>query len=145
MGSDTGLVMESNVELNNKIADLSSQIKLIDYVIEYMKTNNDLIPASLGMLNETTSQNTLNYNRLVLERNRLLKGANEDNPILINLNDQILRLRESIDQSLRNSRSSLAITLEETRDAGKEVVFPNIFSPEKRKRDHGYKASATDR
>ncbi len=131
MASEAGIAMESNVELNNKIGDLTSQIKLIDYVIDYMKTNNDLIPASLGLLNETTSQNTLNYNRLVLERNRLLKGANEDNPILINLNDQILRLRQSIDQSLRNSRSSLAISLEETRMQERRLSSQIYSAPRK--------------
>ncbi len=131
MASEVGIAMESNVELNNKIVDLTSQIKLIDYVIDYMKTNNDLIPASLGLLNETTSQNTLNYNRLVLERNRLLKGANKDNPILINLNDQILRLRQSIDQSLRNSRSSLAITLEETRMQERRLSSQIYSAPRK--------------
>ena len=131
MASEAGIVLSSNVDLNNKIADLTSQIKLIDYVIDYMKTNNDLIPASLGLLNETTSQNTLNYNRLVLERNRLLKGANEDNPILINLNDQIIRLRQSIDQSLRNSRSSLAISLEETRMQERRLSSQIYSAPRK--------------
>jgi capsular exopolysaccharide synthesis family protein len=126
--------MESNVALSNKIAELTSQIKLIDYVIDYMKTNNDLIPSSLGLLNESTSQNTLNYNRLILERNRLLKGANADNPILINLNDQILRLRESIDQSLRNSRSSLAISLEETRNQERRMSS-RIYSAPKKERE----------
>ncbi len=57
MASEAGLVLQSNVELSNQIVDLTSQIKLIDYVIDYMKTNkDDLIPANLGMLNESTSQ-----------------------------------------------------------------------------------------
>jgi len=116
MASEAGLVLASNAELTNQIVELTSQIKLIDYVINYMKTNkDDLIPSNLGVLNESTGQNTLNYNKLLLERNRLLSGANEKNPIVINLNDQITRLRESIDQGLRNSRSSLTIALNEVR------------------------------
>jgi capsular exopolysaccharide synthesis family protein len=116
MASEAGLVLKSNAELTNQIVDLTSQIKLIDYLIEYMKTNkDDLIPSNLGMLKENAGQNTETYNRLLLERNRLLRGANQSNPIVINLNEQIAQLRESIDQSLRNSRSSLAIALNEAR------------------------------
>ena len=116
MASEAGLVLKSNAELTNQIVDLTSQIKLIDYLIKYMKTNkDDLIPSNLGMLKENAGQNTVTYNRLLLERNRLLRGANQSNPIVINLNEQIAQLRESIDQSLRNSRSSLAIALNEAR------------------------------
>ena len=116
IASEAGLVLQSNADLTNQIVDLTSQIKLIDYVIRYMKSNKDeLIPSNLGVLNESTGQNTLNYNKLLLERNRLMAGANEKNPIVINLNDQITRLRESIDQGLRNSRSSLSIALNEAR------------------------------
>ena len=132
MASEAGIVLQSSAELNNQIVDLTSQIKLIDYVIRYMKTNkDDLIPASLGLLNETTSQNTLNYNRLLLERNRLLAGANEKNPIVINLNDQIVRLRESIDQSLRNSRSSLSISLNEARIQENKLTSKISSAPKK--------------
>ena len=49
MASEAGIVLQSNAELSNQIVDLTSQIKLIDYVIDYMKTNKDeLIPANLG-------------------------------------------------------------------------------------------------
>jgi capsular exopolysaccharide synthesis family protein len=89
IASEAGLVLQSNADLTNQIVDLTSQIKLIDYVIRYMKSNKDeLIPSNLGVLNESTGQNTLNYNKL---------------------------LRESIDQGLRNSRSSLSIALNEAR------------------------------
>ena len=135
MASEAGIVLQSNAELNNQIVDLTSQIKLIDYVIDYMKTNKDeLIPANLGTLNESTSQNTLNYNQLLLERNRLLAGANEKNPIVINLNNQIASLRESIDQSLRNSRSSLSISLNEAR-IQERGLSSKIYSAPKKERE----------
>lgn len=135
MASEAGIVFQSNANLNNQIVELNSQIKLIDYMIDYMKTNNDdLIPANMGAISATASQNTLNYNRLVLERNRLLKGANKDNPILVNLNDQIVRLRQSIEQSLHNSRSSLSISLEEIRGQERRLAS-QIYSAPKKERE----------
>ena len=110
--SETGIVLASNAEIGNQIVELTSQITLINYVSDYMNSNkDDLIPANLGLVNEITSQNMVNYNKLLLERNRLSGGANKMNPIIINLNDQITRLRESIIQSLINYKSSLEISL----------------------------------
>ena len=135
MASEAGIVFQSNANLNNQIVELNSQIKLIDYMIDYMKTNkDDLIPANMGAISATASQNTLNYNRLVLERNRLLKGANKDNPILVNLNDQIVRLRQSIEQSLYNSRSSLDISLKEIRGQERRLSS-QIYSAPKKERE----------
>ncbi|MEL4457185.1 GumC family protein [Lutimonas vermicola] len=132
MASEAGIVLQSNAELDNQIVNLTSQIKLIDYVIDYMKTNkDDLIPANLGMLNENTSQNALDYNRLLLERNRLLKGANENNPTVINLNDRIVPLRQSIEQSLLNERSSLSISLNEVRIREAELSSIMYSAPKK--------------
>lgn len=114
LDSEASLALASNAELTNRIVELTSQIKLIDYVTDYMASNKDnLIPANLGLLNESTSQNTINYNNLVLERNRLAASANKGNPVIKNLNDQIASLRESIDRSLINIRSSLKISLNE--------------------------------
>lgn len=115
--SESNLVLASNATVSKEIVQLTSQIKLIDYVAEYMQTNKDnLIPGNLGMLNENTSQNIAKYNNLLLDRNRLLKGASKENPIVLNLNDQIISLRESVDRSLINTKSSLTISLNEARN-----------------------------
>lgn len=116
LDSEASFNLASNAQIADRVAELNSQIKLIDYVTNYMKSNtDDLIPANLGMLNENASQNTVNYNNLILERNRLLTSANKDNPVISNLNSQISSLRESIDQSLVNTRSSLRISLAESK------------------------------
>ena len=114
--SEAGLVLASNADIADQIVKLTSQIKLVDYVTNYMKTNkDDLIPSNLGMFDNSTSQNTVNYNNLLLERNRLLRSANKQNPIVANLNSQIANLRESIDRSLINMKSSMEISLNEAK------------------------------
>lgn len=115
-GYEKDLVLASNVQVTNQIIELTSQIQLIDYIKDYLEINqDDLIPANLGLVNEITNQNMENYNRLLLERNRLLSGANKMNPVIVDLNDQLARLRESIIQSLVNSKSSLSISLNQAR------------------------------
>jgi len=116
IGYEAGLVLESNSELEKRIVDLTAQIKLIDYVQNYMKNNKeDLIPSNLGLKDETTSQSTLNYNQLLLERNRILTGSSKMNPTVVNLEAQINTLRGSIEQSLVNLKRSLSLSLNEAR------------------------------
>lgn len=116
MESETGITLSSSATIENQIVELNSQLKLINYIASFMESNsNNLVPANLGMVDEITSSNAANYNKLLLERNRLATGANEQNPVIINLNDQIDRLRESIRQSLNNNRSSLEISLGQLR------------------------------
>ena len=62
---------------------------MADYVADYLKTNtNQLIPSNLGLSDGAVSLNTENYNRLLLERNRILSGSGLKNPVVINLDDQ---------------------------------------------------------
>ena len=114
--SEAGIVLASSAGVGNQIVELTSQIKLIDYVSDYMKANkDDLIPGNLGLMNANFSENITNYNKLLVERNNLLRSASKENPIVTNLKEQLERLRESIDQSMLNTRLSLTFSLDEAK------------------------------
>jgi len=114
---EASLVLSSNSELGKQIVDLKSQIKLVDYVSDYVNNNkDDLIPANLGLKDDATNTNSLMYNQLLLERNRIMKSSSNINPTVINLNAQIIQLRQSIEQSLSNLKSSLEFSLRELRN-----------------------------
>lgn len=116
MESETGIILTSNAAIENQIIDLTSKLKLVNYISDFMDSNTDnLIPANLGMVDDITSNNAKNYNMLLLERNRLATGANAENPVIINLNEQLARIRTGILQSLNNYKSSLQITLSDAR------------------------------
>ena len=113
---EAGLILTTNTEVEKKIVDLSSQIKVIDYINDYMKNNtNGLIPENLGIKDEAASQNTKIYNQLVLERNRIITSSSAMNPAVIRMTDQISSLRENISKSLTNLRKSLSLSLDEVR------------------------------
>lgn len=117
MAYEANLVLSTDTEVDRKIMDLTTQIQLVDYVSDHMQNNkDDLIPANLGIQDNSTSQNTLDYNRLLLERNRIIKSSSKMNPTVINLDAQISNLRQSIEQSLSNFRSSLSFSLNEARN-----------------------------
>lgn len=118
LAAEAGIILQSTSELNKKIVELNTQIKLTDYMINYVKNSkDDLIPTNLGLPDEsnTINTNTDNYNKLMLERNRLMANSSELNPIVINLTDQISKYKESIIQRLVNLKSSLQISLDENK------------------------------
>ena len=129
--SEGALVMESNAALEQKIIDFNTQIKLANYVSEYLVNNKEeLIPSNLGLADGSISNNTTIYNELILERNRILRSSSETNPIIVNLNAQINELRKSVMQGLINYQSSLSISLKDLQQQealihSKIIAVPN--------------------
>jgi len=112
ISTEANLTLKSNTDLDNKIVDLNTQIKLAAFVIDYVsKSSEELIPADLGLKNTSISNNSIKYNELLLERNRILKSSGKKNPVIVNLDEQLTQLRESLRQSLVNLTSSLEIAL----------------------------------
>lgn len=112
LATEAGLVVSSRAELEKKLLDLSTQIKLAEYVSDYVNSNpGELIPANLGIGDASIDGNTEKYNQLVLERNRILKGSTNINPVIVTLNGQIKNLQQSIKQSLVNLKVSLKYPL----------------------------------
>lgn len=116
MAVEQGLILQSNAEVEKKIVKITSQIKLTDYISDYINLNTtDLIPTNLGLEDGKTSQSTELYNRLLIERNRIIKSSSIINPTVVNIDDQLNSLRENIKQSLTTLRSSLNFELEDAR------------------------------
>ena len=112
ISSEATLVLGASAELENKIVELNTQLRLVAYVNEYIAENsNELIPANLGLPDASIGGSTERYNELILERNRISQSSSKLNPVIINLNEQIKDVRNSIAKSLVNLKSSLTISL----------------------------------
>ena len=113
---EVDLILDTNNAIEQKIIALNTQLKLAHYVTEYVNsTKNELIPSNLGLADDAVSENTSQYNALILEYNRILNSSGKLNPILINLEEQILKFRKSIKQGLVNLKSSLTISLNDAK------------------------------
>lgn len=114
LASQSNIYLQSERENETKIINTANQLQLIDYMSEHLSENNknsDLLPADIGIADNGISQITKNHNELVLQRNRILKNSSEKNPTVINLNNQISALKENLNMSLENIRSTNQITL----------------------------------
>jgi uncharacterized protein involved in exopolysaccharide biosynthesis len=117
--SESRLILNTNTDLEKESLDLNTQLKLVGYMSDFINNKDgELIPTNLGLSNVSLSQSTILYNEILMERNRLLNGANSENPIIINLDSQLLNLKASISQSLSNLKSSLSISLDDLKRQG---------------------------
>tara|TARA_R110000850_G_scaffold277086_1_gene422383 strand:- start:117076 stop:119463 length:2388 start_codon:yes stop_codon:yes gene_type:complete len=115
--AEAQLFLESASELNKRQLDISTQLAVVNNIIDYL-TEDDvtaLLPANLGVTEDGLDTSIENYNKLVLERNRMLRSSTEQNPVVINLTNQINQLKANVLQSLENVKSSLERALSDLR------------------------------
>lgn len=114
LASQADIFLESEKANDNKIINVSNQIQLIDYMKDHLNNNDsesDLLPADVGIADNSVLQITKSHNELVLQRDRILKNSTEKNPTVINLNQQINALKQNLNQSLDNIKTTNTITL----------------------------------
>lgn len=117
--TEAELNLRSASEFKVEEASVGTQIKVVDLMINYMKTNanTDIIPANIIPSDNSSAQMIADYNNLVVERDRILKSSTPENPLVIRVNDKIASLKSSINESLLRLRSSLSV---KSRDINRE-------------------------
>ncbi len=101
-----------------EIARLNTQLNLLESMRRFVLSQEgryDLIPSNLGFDDPTISTSVSRYNGLILQRKRLLKSSSEQNPVVVNIDQQIDGLRQVLISSLNSLRSSINIQLKSLR------------------------------
>jgi capsular exopolysaccharide synthesis family protein len=96
---------------------------MADFLVEYIKKYDDLtllLPANIGFEESSVNSLSADYNQLVIERNKIIQGSNENNPIAKRIEAQLLSIRESLDNTLTNVQNRLKIQIEELLKREKE-------------------------
>lgn len=109
--AESQMFIQNASDYNRKRQEVGTQLELANAMLEYISTNtkNDLLPSNLGLSDGGVTGKIDEYNDLVLQRNRLLAGSSEKNPIVIKLNSQIDQIKGNVMQSLNSMRSNLQI------------------------------------
>lgn len=130
ISKEIGLNLNVQSEIESNILKLNTQIKLTDYLIDYIKDNPDrLLPSKMGLEGNSVNQNISNYNMLVLEKNRMKDIAGTANPVIANLNQQIVGLKSIIVQSLMDLKSANTFSLEELKGQESKLTSKISDSP----------------
>lgn len=130
--AESQVFIENVNDFRNRQLEVETQLELANTMLEYLQSEGkgELLPSNLGFNEEGVVQVIQTYNQLVLERDRILVGSTERNPVIINLNNQIRQIRQNVVQSLQNLRTSLRIARndfseQEARLEGKIAAVPS--------------------
>ena len=111
--------MQMGSQYEQRLVEVETQLNVVSSLNSYLdnpSNSNKTIPSNIGVQDPTLSATTSEYNRLLLERERLSQSMTDDNPAMKRLNEQISGLRESIGASINSVQQGLQIQRREARN-----------------------------
>jgi len=123
LSSDAQLAVSEQSAYEKLCVENGTQLNLVQYLSEYIQKPENAtatLPANVGLNDKTLSELIIQYNALILERNRLLRTSSETNPVVRRLESNIQDMRAGILTTIASVRKGLLITKADLdRQAGK--------------------------
>ena len=124
--------LQISTEANRNQVENDTQIELTNILIKYINSAENqyqVIPTNIGIDNSAATSNISAYNKLVLDRSRMLENATPENPIIIEITREINSLKTAIKESLYKTLNTLKINRQkiagfENRAESKISEFP---------------------
>lgn len=110
--SQPGVFIEKIAGFDKAIEEQELKLNIADFVDNYLKDKKNeyvkvVVPSSLGLEDPTLNELVTAYNKAQLERQSLLDSdIPKNNPVVIGVEGQIEKLRQSVLENLRNIKSS---------------------------------------
>ena len=111
--SDAELALRENSEYNQRRAENSTQLRLVEFLQDYINDPAnawEVIPANVGLTDKTLTTAIDNYNQLLVERKRLLRTSSESNPAVVTLDTSIRATRANVQTTVESVEKGLLIT-----------------------------------
>jgi tyrosine-protein kinase Etk/Wzc len=98
--------------IEDQTTDLDVKLKVIDYLLLYINNASNtfkMVPSTLGINEPTLVQAVTEYNKLQVQRETSLQTIPPSNPVILNLDATIEKLRSDIIENLNNVRQSYTV------------------------------------
>ena len=110
---NAGNAVTNQNESELKLTDMQTQIELFGTIAQEVESSSrnlsQVIPSNVGLDDQSSTSLINKYNELVLERNRLLRSASENSPVVEPLTAQIRELNGNIRRAIAAARQNLQI------------------------------------
>lgn len=113
LSTDARMALEESSEYRQRQADNTTQLRLIDFLRTYIDdpaNRYEVIPANVGIADAGLVNVISQYNEMLIERKRLLRTSNENNPAVVNLDTSIAATRNTVRTTVENVEKALQIT-----------------------------------
>lgn len=104
IGSEAKINLQISTETKRKELELETQIEISRMLLSFInsQTNNfQVLPTNIGLDSPTATSNITAYNKLVMDRNRLLENATQENPLVKEITKDISDLKEAMRESIQ--------------------------------------------
>jgi len=111
--SEAGMFLNSSVSNEQALAENKTQLRLLNYMEESLSNTDsfEAIPTNLGMGDASISELSARYNELLNNRKRLLQSAGENNIVVVELDQTLNTIKQSLVQNINNAKRSLNIKI----------------------------------
>jgi tyrosine-protein kinase Etk/Wzc len=109
--ADLARTMQMSSQYEQQLVEVESQLNIVRSLREYVNDPANVdksIPVNIGIEDPTLSATISEYNRLLLQRQRLAQSVTPDNPVMRKLEEEIAGLRAAIDSSINSVLEGLA-------------------------------------
>lgn len=111
VNAEARLSMENANVSNQQLNDYSIQIDNLETIESYLKRSRyELVPSSLDIKDQTLQSLITKFTDLQLERQRMLRTAQPNNPLVLELNEQLAGMQASILENLSTIKRGLITT-----------------------------------
>jgi tyrosine-protein kinase Etk/Wzc len=110
--SESDMFIQQTGDFAQKRLEVETQLAIVSDLDNYMHKKENryqFIPASSGIKSEGLNELINNYNKLLLQRNRLSRIASSSNQAMIDLTNQIESMFSTVQSSVRNEKNNLQI------------------------------------
>lgn len=104
------LYMTESSQAKSQILTLSTQLSMARYIRNYLtaaSSRNQLLPANSGLESANIEGQIAEYNNLQLQRNNLVANSSEQNPLVVDMDESLRAMRQSIVSSVDNLITTL--------------------------------------
>ncbi|MDR2038791.1 MAG: polysaccharide biosynthesis tyrosine autokinase [Bacteroidales bacterium] len=116
--SAASLYMKESSEYSAKVVEVSNQLSIAKNIKESLDRSSktlDLLPTNTGLSNTAVESSLEQYNALLLQRNKLLANSSERNPVIVDMNNDLNGMMQSIISTIDNLVSALDLQLSSLR------------------------------
>ena len=105
ISSETGMYLQTSSQYRQEGLSLENQLSLAKYIKNYLTDpgkSSDLIPANTGISDVNIESQIGEYNEMLLKRDKLISNSSSKNPVVQDLNNSLIAMKQTIIRSVDN-------------------------------------------
>lgn len=126
------MYLSQNSETSKKILDINNQISITSYIRKMLSNEtlkNQLLPVNSGINSSNIESQISAYNTMMLRRNSLVANSSEENPLVLDLDENLADMRQAIISSIDNQLVTLNNQLSSLQGTERQITARLAANP----------------